>query len=124
MQSSHIQQALDPDAVVTTALMRATDILGLSQKDLAAILGVSAASISRLGRGRLIATDTKEGEIALLLLRIFRSLDALLGGNERAVRAWFQSDNQHVRGVPAQLVKTVAGLVYVAEYLDGMRGKL
>ena len=124
MHSNLSSPHVDHDAVVTTAFLRAATILGMSQKDMAAVLGVSSASVSRLGRGRMIVSSTKEGELALLVLRIFRSVDTLLGGKEASVRAWFQAYNQHLRGVPAELVKSVAGLVYVAEYLDGMRGKL
>jgi len=40
------------------------------------------------------------------------------------VRAWFHAANAHLGGVPATRVQTVTGLVHVAEYLDGMRGKL
>ena len=56
--------------------------------------------------------------------RIFRALDALLGGKEPDVRAWFHAANAHLGGVPAERVQTIPGLVHVAEYLDAMRGKL
>jgi hypothetical protein len=112
-------------AVLTRALMRTAQLLGLSQKDVAQIVGVSPASMSRLATGsRPLEPGSKEGECALLLIRVFRSLDALLGGRESDVRAWFHADNAHLAGIPAQRVKTVTGLVTVAEYLDAMRGKL
>jgi len=115
----------DSRAVLSRALLRAADLLGLSQKDTARIVGISAATMSRLAGGaRPLQPNTKEGECALLLIRIFRALDALLGGKEQAVRAWFQAPNAHLGGVPAARVQTVEGLVHVAEYLDGMRGKL
>jgi hypothetical protein len=111
--------------VLTRAVLRAAGILGLSQKDAARIIGVSTATMSRLAAGgRGLQPETKEGECALLLVRIFRALDALLGGREADVRAWFQSANAHLGGVPAVRVQTVEGLVHVAEYLDAMRGKL
>lgn len=115
----------DSGAVVVRALLRAADLLGLSRKDTARIIGVSAATMSRLAAGeRPLLPDSKPGECALLLIRIFRSLDALLGGKEQDVRAWFHAANTHLGGVPAARVQTVAGLVHVAEYLDAMRGKL
>jgi len=114
-----------PAAVLTRALLRTAQLLDLSQKDLARIVGVSPASMSRLARGaRPIQPESKEGECALLLIRIFRSLDALLGGREADVRTWFNAENRHLAGVPAERVKTITGLVNVAEYLDAMRGKL
>ena len=115
----------DSAAVVTRAVLRAADILGLSQKDTAGIIGVSPATLSRMAAGdRVLRPASKEGELALLLIRVFRGLDALLGGREADVRAWFNAPNAHLGGIPAQRARTVEGLVNAAEYLDAMRGKL
>jgi transcriptional regulator with XRE-family HTH domain len=110
-------------AVLTKALLRAARALGLSQRDLAAIIGTSESSASRLNRRRRIDPASKEGELALLLLRVFRSLDALLGGDEAAARSWIQAHNRHLGATPLRRLRTVTGLVGVAEYLDAMRGK-
>ena len=123
--TSASRSAPDPRAVLIRALLRAADLLGLSQKDTARIIGVSAATMSRLASGaRPLQPDSKEGECALLLIRIFRALDALLGGKEQQVQAWFHAANTHLGGIPATRVQTIPGLVHVAEYLDAMRGKL
>jgi transcriptional regulator with XRE-family HTH domain len=124
MSRPDVQPKLDSAAVLTRATLRAADKLGLSQRDLAKLLGVSAASMSRLSRGRTIDPSGKEGELALLFLRLFRSLDALVGGDESAANAWFHAKNLHLEGVPAELVARVDGLVHVVEYLDAMRGRL
>lgn len=114
-----------PGPVLTRALLRTARLLDLSQKDIAQIVGVSPASLSRLAAGtRPIHPDSKEGECALLLIRIYRALDALLGGRAQDAKAWFHAENSHLGGVPAQRVRTVTGLVQVADYLDAMRGKL
>jgi len=61
--------------VLTKALLRAAQLLELSSAVLARILGVSEASISRLASGaRTIDPASKEGELALLLVRVYRSL--------------------------------------------------
>jgi len=109
--------------VLTRALVRASRSLGLSQRTLAAIVGISEASASRLNRGRLVEPESKEGELAVLFLRAYRSLDALVGGGEQPAREWMHAQNRHLSGVPAELVRSVAGLVRVADYLDAMRGK-
>jgi len=114
----------DPAATLGKATLRASAQLGLSQKDLAAILGISEATASRLARGRSVDPKSKEGELALLLLRIYRSLSSLVGGKADAARAWMHAANDHLKGTPAALARTTTGLVAVADYLDGMRGKL
>jgi hypothetical protein len=113
----------NPGAVLTRATLRAAEILSISQKDLATVLGVSPASLTRLVKGsREIDPQSKEGELAALFLRIFRSLDALVGGNDEKSRHWLHSENSHLQSVPAALIQTVSGLVHVVEYLDAMRG--
>jgi transcriptional regulator with XRE-family HTH domain len=112
-------------AVLARAVLRAADLLAVSQKHLAKVLGVSEASLSRLAKGlRHVEPNSKEGELALLFVRIFRSLDALVGGNPEKSRAWLHTENLHLNGVPAELIQTVPGLVHVSEYLDAMRGNL
>jgi len=110
-------------AVLTKALVRAAGALGLSQRKLAAVLGISESSASRLHRGRNVDPHSKEGELAILFLRVYRSLDALLGGNDEAARKWIRAENLHLGGVPAVMVGSVTGLVRVADYLDAMRAK-
>jgi transcriptional regulator with XRE-family HTH domain len=114
----------DPAAVVATALLAAAERWGLSNRQLAAIIGLSEASVSRLQRGRRVDPASKEGELALLVLRLYRSLDALVGGDDAKARAWLQAMNHHVGGVPAERIRTVEGLVDVVQYLDAMRGRL
>ena len=116
--------APDPAAVLTRALTGAAHRLQLRNRHLAEVIGTSEASISRLGAGRTIAPDSKEGELGLLFLRLFRSLDALMGGDEVKARAWLRAENTHLGGVPGELMKRAEGLVDVVHYLDAMRGRL
>jgi hypothetical protein len=116
--------APDPATVLTKAVLSAARRLGLRNRELARILGASEASISRLSSGRTIAPVSKEGELALLVLRLFRSLDALVGGEDAKARAWLHADNIHLGGVPAECIKRVEGLVDVVQYLDAMRGRI
>lgn len=87
---------LDEGAVVRKATQRASEALGISDAGLARIVGVSAASISRLRSGaRALDAAEKEGELALLLLRAYRSLRALLGDDDRC-RRWMHAENVHL----------------------------
>ncbi len=116
--------APDPALVLTKAVRSAADRLGLRNRALAEMLGTSEASISRLRGERTLNPASKEGELALLFLRLFRSLDALVGGDEARARAWLHAGNEHLGGVPAERIRRVEGLVDVVQYLDGMRGRL
>jgi transcriptional regulator with XRE-family HTH domain len=121
---SVVLEAPQPDAVLTKAVLSAASRLGLRSRDLARVLGASEATVSRLHRGRTIDPGSKEGELALLFLRLYRGLDALVGGDDEPARAWLRAANRHLGGVPAERIRTVEGLVDVVQYLDAMRGRL
>lgn len=115
----------DPSLVLSKATARTAGYLGLSGAALARTLGTSEATVSRILAGqRPIAPDSKAGELALLLVRLYRSLDALVGNDESLRRAWFESPNDALNGTPKDLIRTAQGLVTVVNYLDGMRAPL
>jgi hypothetical protein len=120
---AHGRARPDAGAVLAKATLRAAEILGLSDALLARILGVSGASVSRLRSGRAIAPGGKEWELAVLFVRLYRDLDALLGGDAGACGRWLRAGNDHLGGVPLDLVQTVPGLVNATQYLDALRGK-
>ncbi len=110
--------------VLSQAVLKAAGYLGLSQKDLAEVIGESESTISRLKSGRGLDSGSKAGELALTFVRVFRSLDTLMGGNTEASKQWIHTENLHLGGIPGELIKKAVGLVHVAEYLDAMRGKI
>lgn len=113
---------VEPAVVLAKAVLRAGALLGLTNVVLAKVLGVSEAGVSRLAAGqRTIDPRTKEGELALLLVRAYRSLDALVGADESARRAWMSSHNSALNGRPVDLVVRAEGLASVVSYLDAMR---
>jgi len=122
-----IQTALHPGpaaeaAVVTKAVLRAAAALGLSNKVLARILGLSEASVSRMGSGTYqLAQRDKPFEVAVLFLRLFRSLDAIVAGDQAAARAWLSHDHATLGGAPGVLIQSLPGLVNVVAYLDARR---
>lgn len=116
--------AREPSVVLAAAVLAAAERLGLRGRNLAAVLGTSEASVSRLRSDRGLDPASKEGELALLFLRVYRSLDALVGGNDEKAQLWLHAENDHLHGIPAERIRTVEGLVDVVQYLDAMRGRL
>lgn len=109
-------------AIVTKAVINGAARLGISNRVLARILGLSEASISRMGAGAyLLAPGDKPYELALLFLRLFRSLDAIVAGDEAAARAWMQRENAALHGVPKDLIQSLSGLIDAVAYLDARR---
>lgn len=109
-------------AVLTKAVLRAADRLSISSKSLAAIIGVSEATISRMRRHDfLLEHGSKPFELGVLFVRLFRSLDAITGGDEAVSTAWIRNPNQALDARPLDKILTIAGLLDVIAYLDSRR---
>ena len=122
MSRSAVRPAISDAAVVTTATLRAATLLGLSNKVLARIVGVSEASVSRMGSGAFqLEPGEKPFELAVLFIRLYRSLDALVDGDETVARAWLRNPNTALGDAPLALIQTIPGLVNTLAYLDARR---
>ncbi len=120
-------QTLMPDrgAIMTKAALRAADRLEISGRRLAEILGLSEAQISRFKRAESsLADGSKAFELAAMLVRVFRSLDSITGGDETVARAWMVAPNTALAGKPIDRIGSVQGLVDVVTYLDARRAPI
>ncbi|MEQ9812822.1 MAG: MbcA/ParS/Xre antitoxin family protein [Azospirillaceae bacterium] len=115
----------DAAGVVSKAVVRAADRLDLGAVALARVLGLSPATVYRLRKGQFaLEWASKPFELALLLIRLYRSLDAIAGGDRTVARRWLKAENTALGARPADLVTSVAGLVNVIAYLDARRAVL
>ena len=126
MSQAHVVQPVGTvSSVLTKAVLRASDELGVSKRELAAIIGVSPAYISKLNAGTaVLSAENKQGELAAHFIRVFRSLDAIVGGNTSTASDWLRNENKALGGAPIDALKTVRGLIDVVNYLDQRRAPL
>jgi hypothetical protein len=103
------------------AVLRASDELELSRSALARVLGRDR---SLFARGKGIEPASKTGELALLVVRLYRSLAVLVGNDREQMRHWFHTANRHTGGVPAEQVQRTEDLVEIVHYLDAMRARI
>jgi len=109
-------------AVLTKATLRSAGLLGLSNAVLAKAVGLSEASISRMSSGaKAFELGSKPAELAALVIRVYRSLDALVGNSEEHRRLWMTSFNRALNATPKDAIQTAEGLVRVVTYLDAAR---
>ncbi len=108
--------------VLSKAVARSAERLDISRSLLAKVLGLSPATITRLySGGYLLDQKRKEWDFALLFVRVFRSLDSIVG-DEATARKWLNSENLGLNGRPIELIRNTEGLVRVVQYLDASRG--
>jgi len=126
-----IYNAVDPEhtdqrqRVLTSAVIKAAEIMELRQALVAQTLGVSESTVSRMKAGRyLIKEESKEWELAALLVRLFRSLDAIVAGDERSLHSWLQGYNSALKGAPITLITSITGLTKTVDYVDAYRARL
>ncbi|MER9651910.1 MbcA/ParS/Xre antitoxin family protein [Mesorhizobium sp. M0152] len=110
------------NVVLTKAMLRAADLLDVTARVLASVIGVSEATVSRMRREEfLLERGTKPFELAVLFVRLFRSLDAIVGGDAAVARSWLKNANTAFDAAPLEKILTITGLVDVIAYLDSRR---
>ncbi|MBC2664249.1 DUF2384 domain-containing protein [Novosphingobium flavum] len=115
----------DRSVVLSTAVTRVADLWGLSNTKLGAVLGLSGPTISRLKRGETkLDVASKSFEAGQFLVRLFRSLDALLGSDDDAARQWLQTLNLDLGARPIEAIETMRGLIAVCDYVDFYRARV
>jgi uncharacterized protein (DUF2384 family) len=133
----------DEGSILAAAVLQAAEHLGIPNRRLAAVVGISESSLSRMAHGGFAPRrGDKEFELCALFLRLFRSLDAFAGGDREAARAWLRAPNVGLaalppedyrlpreeltrRGkVPLDEIATIPGLLDVIDYLDSRRGSV
>lgn len=111
---------LNSGLILTKAVVRAGDFLRLPNAVLAKVLGLSGPTMTRMRRGEY-ELDGKPFELAALLVRLYRSLDAIVGGDDGVAAQWMQAENTALGEKPVNLIQKVTGLFNVIQYLDSRR---
>ena len=107
--------------ILAKAVLSAAERLGLKQDQLALILKID--SVTTLGALGLDPTS-KQGELALTLIRITTSLDALTGGDTAWMQHFMKSPNKLMSGIPIEQIQNSQGLASVLQLVEGLRAKL
>ena len=124
LESSTPLPAPDRRKVLTKAVVRAARALELSQSRVAAALGVSDPTASRMFAEKyFLDPGRKEWELGALFVRVFRSLDSIVASDEKA-RAWLAGENRALGARPVDLLARAEGMVRVLHYLDSARGRI
>ena len=125
MATAQLARIADENRVLTSAVSKIAGCWKFTNEQLGAILGVSAPTASRLRSGSFeLDRSTKAFELGQYLVRLFRSLDALMGSDDEASMSWLRSANLDLGGRPIDLIRSVRGLGEVANYVDDYRAQV
>lgn len=116
------QDQKQASAVLTRATCEAAQRLSIKGSELSTILGVSPATITRMKQQTYtLSPESKAWELAILLVRLYRSLDSITNGDENTAKAWMRNPNEHLHGIPISLTQKVDGLSRTLAYVDAFR---
>lgn len=104
--------------ILGEAVLNAGAKLGLSSEEVGRAIGRNRTTIARSG----VDPSTPSGQLAMMLVRIYRGLYVLVGGSEVDISHWMHTKIRTLQAVPADMIFDVAGMVRVVEYVDAMRG--
>jgi hypothetical protein len=120
--------ALNPEidtkeaAIVTRAVTRASDNLKIPNRILASIIGLSEPTISRMKKGTYFLNRAEKAfELSVLFVRMYRSLTAIVGGDDAIAQSWLNNYNTALHANPLERIQSVNGLMDVINYLDARR---
>ena len=114
-------KSIDNKIVLAKALFNIGQQLNLTQTQLASILGISKSKLSRFRTQLKIDPTSKQGELALLLINLFKALHDLSGGDPDWIQHFLKSKNRVTGGVPMEQIETVRGLVSVVQFVEAIR---
>lgn len=112
--------------VLSQAVVEAARRLGIGPTDVGQIVGVSQPTASRLLNGEYsLKESSKEWELSAHLVRLYRSLFSLVGGDDDLARGWMRSANKAFADQPPiNVIKRIDGLLHVCEHLDAYRARV
>src|SRR5882724_4312699 len=103
LRSPSPRLAPDKRKVLTKAVVRAAKALALNQSKVAATLGVSDPTVSRMFADKyFLDPQRKVWELGALFVRLFRSFDSIVASDEKA-RAWLGSEQRALGARPIDL---------------------
>ncbi len=119
-----LKEQADRKTVLAKALQRAQNTMAIDNQQMATILGVNRTTLTRAYQSLNIDPDQNAGRLAALVLRVFRAVHTLMGGNSENIRHWINTPNKAFSGgTPLEAMQSIEGLVSVAQYCDAMRGR-
>ena len=120
-RTSAATSGLSEGLVLRKALQRAGEELGLSAQETAQAIGRSRTFFEQARAQSRIDRHTQQ--MMALVLRLHRSLSALVGDDIELMRHWIATANRHTGGIPRQQLQDPEQLVELVQYLDAMRGR-
>lgn len=106
--------------VLAEAVLKTANLLGLSNTQLTAMIGLDLASMNQIEFSAVLKPASPQGEAGLLLIRLYQSLSALTGGDSEWIDYFMNAFNTATNGVPIQQIQNRKGLEKVLTVIEAL----
>ena len=114
---------MNRNLLLVKAALNAAENLDLDEVHLGLVLGLNDTTITQLKVNGELDSLSKAGQRALQLIKIFKLLHILSGGDVDWMRHFMQKHNSLTGGVPVEQIKSEEGLVKVTQCLQNLLAK-
>ncbi|MCW8887079.1 MAG: MbcA/ParS/Xre antitoxin family protein [Motiliproteus sp.] len=116
-----LEHSPDRAYILAKGLFRAAEQLGLTPAELGKMLGASEGDIALLKETMAIQPNSREGELARLLIRVAQSLTELSGDDNEWITRYMRSTNKMTGGMPVDQLQSKQGLTQVLSCLEAFK---
>ena len=109
--------------VLAEAVLKTADLLGLSNTQLATVIGLDLKSMNQIEFSAVLEPASAQGEAGLLLIRLYQSLSTLTGGDSEWIDYFMNAFNTATDGIPIQQIQTREGLEKVLMVVEALNNR-
>ena len=109
--------------VLAEAVLKTANLLGLSNTQLAAVMGLDIMSMNQIEFSAVLEPTSAHGEAGLLLIRLYQNLSSLTGGDSEWIDYFMNAFNTATDGVPIQQIQTREGLEKVLTVVEALNNR-
>jgi len=112
-----LDQQIDRRKILKKAVIKAADILGLTDDEFLKILKIKRSTIVQLKNDNFLESNLLDEELAILFVSIFYLLHELSGGDVDWIRHFMRSYNKLIGTSPLKQIQNLDGLVKLYKLL-------
>ena len=119
-----LSQPINTSKVLTKASWKAAELLGLKPEQFVRILHLECLDMNLSEATLMFDPNSKQGEIALILIRIYKALYHLNGGDIKWMHHFLNSPNLLTGGIPIEQLESMSGLLSVLNTVESLQYKV
>jgi len=116
-----VSQHRNKSIILTEASWKAAENLGLKPEQFLKILHLQCVDMNLSETTIVLDPDSKQGEIALILIRIYKAIFNLSGGDIEWIHHFLNSPNLLTGGIPIEQLESMSGLLSVLKTVESLQ---